>query len=97
MKSYIIQWNGAPVTVHYKADCSRAYRKSFGYRLAKLEIISAEPLPITETGYRSHFIRADYVEGYGGPVEFVRQWLDSAAQSPEWQKYIRFSRQLTLF
>lgn len=56
------------------------------------------PLPITETGYRSHFF---------GPVEpvmtieevrqMVIDWLNSEAAKPEWQAHLADSQQLTLF
>ncbi len=37
------------------------------------------PLPITKTGYRSHFIPKDLVEQAGGPTTFVEDWLNAAA------------------
>lgn len=64
-------------------------RGIYGYRLAHLEIEAVEPakspLPMTETGYRSHFGSADDVDAEGGPVAFVRASLEHAAQSPEWK------------
>ena len=51
------------------------------------------PLPITKTGYRSHFIDPGDLEDYESVVAFAEFWLDQAAQSPEWQK----DRQLWLF
>lgn len=65
-----------------------------------VEIRSAdeEPLPITGTGYKSHFF---------GPVEppltiaevqqMVVDWLDKEAAKPEWKKHLEQSRQLSLF
>lgn len=54
-------------------------------------------LPITDTGYRSHFIHASEVEVEGGPAAFVLTWLDHDAQSAEWRGYIEQSRQMSLF
>jgi uncharacterized membrane-anchored protein len=42
------------------------------------------PLPITDTGYRSHFLLAGIVEEAGGPAAYVRCWLDEAARHPRW-------------
>lgn len=42
------------------------------------------PLPITATGYRSHFIPKDMIEHSGGPEDFVLAWLDSAARDRRW-------------
>lgn len=42
------------------------------------------PLPITETGYRSHFMAALELVNAGGPVTFVTAWLDREASSRAW-------------
>ena len=70
--------------------------------IAHLEIraISPEraPLPITETGYRSHFHQPGTVEGLGGDVVAqVVAWLDEEANSPAWRKREEAVRQLSLF
>jgi hypothetical protein len=36
-------------------------------------------LPVTETGYRSHFAPAGAVTEHGGAVAFVTAWLDFPA------------------
>ncbi len=46
-------------------------------------------LPMTETGYRSHFIHPADLEEYSDAADFVRYWLEAAA--PEWDA------QLSLF
>ncbi|MBS0243032.1 MAG: hypothetical protein JSS20_12710 [Proteobacteria bacterium] len=43
-------------------------------------------LPITETGYRSHFINALELANDGGPVSFVSAWIERESTSREWQK-----------
>ena len=70
--------------------------------ISHLEIRSVspekEPLPITETGYKSHFFQPDSVEFVNGSiVETVIQWLDKEAQSKEWLDYVEKSRQGDLF
>jgi len=39
--------------------------------LAYIEVRAPFPLPITETGYRSHFDRSDTIEAASRPVAFV--------------------------
>jgi len=57
-------------------------------------------LPITETGYLSHFTSRETVAAYGGALAFVEAWLETESQAPEWS-HIRQRqeerRQLTLF
>lgn len=55
------------------------------------------PLPITETGYRSHFCPAAAIDDEGGPVAYVLAWLDDAAASPRWKAGEAARRQLSLF
>jgi hypothetical protein len=96
-----IVWRGITIEVRYCADWSPSYREIYGYPLAHLEIESVAPakapLPMTETGYRSHFSGAPLIDEEGGPVAFVRIWLDQAAQTPEWKAQEAAARQLTLF
>ena len=50
------------------------------------------PLPVTETGYRSHFMPYGTVESHGGAVAFVTAWLEHDAKRAGWS-----GAQLTLF
>lgn len=50
------------------------------------------PLPVTETGYKSHFIPTGTVEAHGGAVTFVTDWLDHEAKKQGWN-----GAQLSLF
>ena len=54
-------------------------------------------IPITETGYRSHFIDTLELINQGGVVTFVTAWLDREAKSKDWQNRELASRQLDLF
>tara|TARA_A100001391_G_scaffold153410_2_gene111251 strand:+ start:27366 stop:27656 length:291 start_codon:yes stop_codon:yes gene_type:complete len=70
--------------------------------IAHLQIRSvkpeAAPLPITETGYRSHFHQPGTIEAHGGDVVGqVIAWLDEESESCEWKAYLEASRQYTLF
>jgi hypothetical protein len=70
--------------------------------ISHLEIRSVEPrsapLPITQTGYLSHFMQPGTIEAHGGDVAAqVTAWLDEAAATPEWQEHAQATRQLQLF
>ena len=43
-------------------------------------------IPITETGYRSHFIDREELSLAGGAVTFVIAWLDREAARRKWQR-----------
>jgi len=87
-----IEWEGRSIRLSYQPRYCEV--------IDHIEIFAEnrEPLPITETGYRSHFF---------GPVvpeltieevtEFVINWLNEEAKSRAWQDYVRQSRQLSLF
>ena len=92
-----IDWQGITLSVTYDPA-------SFGggaYTVAHLEILSIAParaaLPVTETGYRSHFLSPVYIEQAGGPLAYALAWLDRAAAAPEWRKRAIAARQLSLF
>ena len=55
------------------------------------------PLPISETGYRSHFIPPLELMNAGGPVTFVTAWLEREAASKVWQKQASRQAQGDLF
>lgn len=96
-----LDWRGVTVSVSYEQDWLGMSKRSPEAATAHLEVRGVSPdwalLPITETGFRSHFFSAEAVEGAGGPLAYVRAWLDEAAESPAWQKQEQQSRQLNLF
>lgn len=96
-----ILWSGIQIEILYRPDASPAFRASCGHALAHLQIRSLEPerepLPITETGYLSHFIARQLVEEAGGPAALVLAWLDDFAQSPIWKAKQISRQQLDLF
>jgi len=55
------------------------------------------PLPITQTGYLSHFLEEEELTKSGGPVTFFRAWLDREAKTATWAKADFKWRQLELF
>jgi hypothetical protein len=95
-------WNSIKIEITYNPDYSEASKKIAGYRLAHLQVFSKNrvPLPITETGYRSHFVPAKRIEGFASPIDFVRAWLTELEQGKKWQahlKNVRKQSQMSLF
>jgi len=64
-----------------------------------IEVVSDDrkALPITEMGYRSLFIKPEYIEHHGSAHGYVLEWLDKKAKSPEWMRKEADSKQLSLF
>ncbi|MDF1864419.1 MAG: hypothetical protein P1U70_06275 [Saprospiraceae bacterium] len=92
-------WNTIAIDVKYDNDYSKAFRETIGFSMAHLEIKSVDKvrLPITETGYKSHFIAATEIENYGGAEKYVTDWLEEESKSKVWKDYWRSSKQLSLF
>jgi len=98
--SEIIDWH------HYKIEV-RFFKNKFkvgthnGNHISHLEIECIEParapLPMTETGYRSHHATTDEILQYGDAVDFVKAWLEHEEKSDLWQDVQIRSAQLTLF
>jgi len=90
-----IDWDGITVEITYEPD----WMRSIGIAQLQVQSVAPEraPLPFTETGYRSRFTSPDNVLAMGGPVSYVRSWLDDAAASPQWQAQRMAARQLSLF
>lgn len=96
-----IDWRGVTVAIRYEADWLNMCRHGSRYYTAHLEIEAIgparAPLPITETGYRSHFTSPAVIAEAGGPVAYALAWLNSEARTPAWRAEERQSRQLNLF
>lgn len=93
-QTYHFQWEGIEIEATYDPA-------KWGV-IAHLEIESINPprapLPITETGYKSHFHPCGTVEANGGDVVAqIIAWLDEEAVKPEWRRYVQASRQGELF
>ncbi|MBI1262751.1 MAG: hypothetical protein GC184_13615 [Rhizobiales bacterium] len=93
-----IDWQGIALSVAYEPNWLSMEGE---YTVAHLQIEAVAPerapLPITETGYRSHFLSPEEITEAGGAVAYARAWLDYAAQSPEWRKHMEAARQMSLF
>lgn len=98
IESHTIVWRGITIEVRYE-PCWLGSEGEFS--TAHLEVRAQMPdraaIPITETGYRSHFANPGEIEDEGGPVAFVTAWLNEAAQSKGWKEKEDASRQYALF
>ena len=82
-----LKWQGIEFTLAFHPIYFKAAS------MAHIEIYCDEPLPITETGYKSIFISASDVPDVKIAAALVRNEMDSIAQRIGWQK----ERQLSLF
>ena len=96
-QTYQADWQGIALSVTYCPSWCPSVSGVYGHDLAHLAVQASCPLPVTETGYRSHFTRPDVIDAEGGPVAFVLAWLDHEASMPAWQARQDKARQLTLF
>lgn len=93
-QSYLFTWRGIGIEA--------IYTPLKWNTIAHLEIRSVAPeggaLPVSGSGYRSHFHQPGTIEAQGGDVVAqVIAWLDEAAAAPEWQQQQEASRQFSLF
>lgn len=86
MEIHKITWRGIAVEITFTPE-------KFGLvDHIELRTEGGAQLPVTETGYRSHFIASGTVAQYGGPAAFVTAWLDDEAKRTGWS-----GAQLSLF
>ena len=65
--------------------------------MCHIEVHCDEPLPLTETGYKSIFLAKGVLKDEHEVLSFVSTLLDEAAQSRVWQMHMADRRQLKLF
>lgn len=85
-----IAWNGITIQL-------RLTRNWMNGMAHHLELRASEPLPVTETGYRSHFFGASDDADLDEVITFVLNWLDDAAEHRSWQDFQERYRQGDLF
>lgn len=86
-------WNGIKIMVIHTPH----YFKHAEVDHIELHAEDRQRLPVTDTGYRSHFCHESHIEPYGSALAFVQAWLDHEAMKPEWRAYVEASQQLSLF
>jgi hypothetical protein len=85
-----IQWQGIAVTIHVA-------RNWLNTGFHHIEVQADQSLPITNTGYRSHFMPPAELDQWDTVEAFVTDWLDDAALAKQWVDYLVAKRQLRLF
>jgi hypothetical protein len=55
------------------------------------------PFPVSATGYKSHFLHGDGLQGHPCAVEYILAWLEHEAKSKAWKAQESASRQGSLF
>ncbi len=95
MGNYIthhITWRGMAITIRHATGWPID-----DYDHIEVESENRQPLPITETGYRSHFLSSSDVAEYGDAIAYVTVWLNHGAKSKAWQEQAEAGRQMSLF
>ena len=92
--TYKIEWRGVLIVIRHELDYLWP-----GTSHIEVHVVRPKraPIPITETGYRSHFINTLELINAGGAVTFVTAWLDIEAKSKAWRNREFESRQGDLF
>lgn len=87
-------WNGITISVRHQRDYI-----SKGWDHIELQVVAPKGaiLPITATGYLSHFLTPADLKAAGGPVAFFKAWIEQEAKSKKWHDTNFKSRQGDLF
>lgn len=95
--TYELLWQGIEIEIRHCPNWLSP--RISGFQTDHMEIISkdCQKLPITETGYKSHFIDPEHIKEIGCVVTFVEAWLEDASTNKEWQAQIEANRQGSLF
>jgi hypothetical protein len=97
---HALHWRGVDIEITFERAWLSIVREN-DLAASHLTVTAVQPkrapLPITETGYRSHFLHFEEVDQAGGPVGYVEAWLNHMAQSREWLDHEQTSQQLSLF
>jgi len=92
-----ITWENIEIEILYIASKYKFYEEIYGHAMSHIEIRCNEKLPITDTGYRSHFILEPNIREYGGVEKFIIDWLNDESKSEEWKAIKTRSDQYSLF
>ncbi|QKX07728.1 hypothetical protein HN014_22270 (plasmid) [Aquimarina sp. TRL1] len=79
---YKLSWNKIDIQIKY----TKNYWKSA--KVSHLEIKSDEPLPFTETGYKSIWLYEGELEDLS-ITDYVFNALEIDSKSSKWQKYLK--------
>ena len=87
-------WRGVEMTASHEPNYM-----SEGWSHIELRVVrpKGKPVPITNTGYLSHFLDEDDLKAAGGPAAFFLAWLEREAGSKAYKKALAKWAQLDLF
>lgn len=87
-------WRDVEMTATHTPDYISA-----GWSHLELRVIKpkGKPVPITSTGYLSHFLDEDLLKAAGGPAAFFLAWLDRDADTKAYNIALAKWQQLDLF
>ncbi|MGQ0672819.1 MAG: hypothetical protein ACT4N2_08085 [Hyphomicrobium sp.] len=87
-------WNDVVLSVRHQPDYI-----SKGWDHIELRVVAPKGaiVPITNTGYLSHFLIPAEFKLAGGPLAFFSAWLDRESKTKRWRMADLKSRQLSLF
>ena len=88
-----LDWQGLSLSLEFERD----WLGDVGMSHISVYSPNNQPLPITDTGYRSIFVSTVILDEWGGPLPYVLAMLDAEAASPAWIAAKAKRRQLTLF
>ena len=86
-----ITWRGIRMEVTHVGSYSA------GMDHIEIHTENKTPIPITETGYKSHFFPTGSYAEYETAEDLVVAWLEAEADSKEWKAKELASRQMSLF
>ena len=84
-------WNGIKIMIKHEPN------RCGDFDHIELQSENLVPLPLTRTGYFSHFCYETQIEPYGSALAFMQAWMDHEAMKPEWRAFEQASKQLSLF
>lgn len=87
-----IDWRSVTIRIVF---WKRRWNSDFDH--LEITAMNDAPIPITETGYRSHFVPDGIIEEHGGPEAYALAWLDHEADSAVWKEKSEAAKQLSLF
>lgn len=78
MERHCITWRGVALTITFTPNWLGLSDH------IELRTEGRAPLPVTDTGYRSHFVPTGTIDAQDGAVAFVTTWLDHEAKRTRW-------------
>lgn len=79
---HMLEWERISIKISYKPN----YFASVG--VSHLEVHANEPLPFTETGYRSIWLMKGELDGTN-ELQFVKDALEHDRHSSKWLNYVK--------